>query len=110
MCIVAFFGLLVSHSNSRKQLKGPHWFAALIGYFFQICAVFLFLLFLPVGDSSSTHPHLLLRLAFLVGSIGLFVAGLVIHGKFVDGSRMRWVRNRKARKSLKHERKMGSRG
>jgi phosphoglycerol transferase MdoB-like AlkP superfamily enzyme len=107
---VAFFWWLMSHSSSRKELKSPHWLAALVSYFFFICAVFLFLLSFAGSDSSAPHSHRLLRLAFLVTSIGLFVAGLVVHGKFVDRSRIRWVRNKKVRKPLKHVRKTGSRG
>jgi uncharacterized membrane protein YbhN (UPF0104 family) len=108
--ILAFFWLLVSHSSSRKELKGSHWLAALVSYFFFICAVFLFLLSFVGGDPTAPHSYWSLRLAFLVGSIGLLVASLVVHGKFVDGSRIRWVRNRKVRKPLKHVRKTGSRG
>ena len=107
---VAFFWSLMSHRRSRKELKGPHWLAALFSYFLYICAVFLFLLSFAGGDSSAAHSHLLLRLAFLVASIGLFVAGLVVHGRFVDRSRIRWVRNRKVRKLSERVRKTGSRG
>jgi phosphoglycerol transferase MdoB-like AlkP superfamily enzyme len=110
MGIVGFFWLLMSHSSSRKELKGPHWLAALISYFFLVSSVFLFVFSFASGDFSSPHSHWFLRLAFLVSSIGLLVASLVVHGKFVDGSRIRWVRNRKVRKPLKHARKTGSRG